>query len=335
MKKGMFLVFVLVGLIVGQSLFAQGTTKSSYDTITLRYSDINAATSNNAKFANKFAELVKNKTNGRVTIKVYMGGTLAGYDIEACRSGIADFIQMVPSAAYDMEPFIAILDCPYIYKNLEHMLAVNNPDSEIIKEINSKMRSTGVRLMGSFFLGARQITSNRPIYKPSDMAGMKIRVVPSVVYNAIFDAFGATATPMSFSEVATALLTKVIDGQENPYSTIYNNKFYEVQSYVVETNHLWTLASIFMNEKSYNKLTPQDQKCVKEALAEACSYISYMMENVNAEAKAKIIAANKAKLITTDTGLDVAAFEKLGKTVADKFANQWGDLYNRIKALAK
>jgi len=304
-----------------------------YDNIVLRYSDINASTSNNARFANKFAELVNEKTNGRVTIEVYMGGTLAGYDIEAARSGIADFIQMVPSAAYDMEPSIAILDCPYIYDDLEHMLAVNDPNSPIIEQINSKMTDTGVRLMGSFFLGARHITSNRAIYEPSDMAGMQMRVVPSVIYNAIFEAFGATPTPMAFSEVATALLTNVIDGQENPYSTIYNNKFHEVQDYVVETGHLWTLASVFMNENSYNKLTAEDQVLVKEAIAEAFAYITYDMETVNSEAREKIVADNKATLINAENGLNVEAFEALGQEVASQFAEQWGDLYNEIRAM--
>lgn len=296
--------------------------------VTLTFSDINSPVSNNAVFTNKFAELVKEKTEGRVEIKVYMGGTLSGYDIEACRNGIADMVQMVPSMADALDPRISILDAPFAYRDLDHLLLAIDPRSEVITAINEELHTKGVRLLGGYNLGRRQITTNAPVYTPADLKGMKIRVVPSVIYNKLFEELGATPTPMAYSEVATSLLTNVIDGQENPYPTIYNDKFYEVQNYVIETNHLWTLAGVFINEKSFQKIPEADRELVYEAFAEASEFISRDVEQQAIEAKEKIAAAGKAKIITVDDGLDLAAFQEIGKKVSEDFKSDWGDLYD-------
>lgn len=320
----------------GSSEPEQGANESKpVETVKLKFSEINSPVSNNALFTNKFAELVKEKTDGRVEIEVYMGGTLSGYDIEACRNGIADITQMVPSVLFDLEPSISILDAPYVYKDLDHLLKVVNPRSPVLAEINEKLASKNVRILGGYNLGRRQLTANKAVYKPSDLKGMKIRVVPSIIYDALWTALGATPTPMSFSEVSTSLLTNVIDGQENPYPTIYNNKFHEVQDYVIETDHLWTLAGIFINEKSFQKIAEEDRELLYDAFTEAADWISRDVEEQSIVAKQDIINAGKAKLITEAEGLDLKEFEEIGRTVSEQFKSEWGELYNKIIELGE
>lgn len=312
-----------------------GQTTGIVEPIKLKFSDINSPVSNNATFTNHFAELVAEKTEGRVEVEVYMGGTLSGYDIEACRNGIADMVQMVPSMGDALDPRLSILDAPFVYRDLEHLLKVIDPRSPVIAAINEELQAQGVRLLGAYNLGRRQMTTNDPVYSPADLKGMKIRVVPSVIYNKLFEELGATPTPMAYSEVATSLLTNVIDGQENPYPTIYNDKFYEVQNYVIETNHLWTLAGVFINEKSFQKLSETDRELVYDAFAEASEAISRDVEEQAVEAKANIEKAGKAQIITAEDGLDLDAFHQVGVAVSEDFKDDWGDLYEVLVGLGE
>lgn len=125
-------------------------------------------------------------------------------------------------------------------------------------------------LLTAFNSGDRQLTCNFPIYDLSDMKGAKIRVVASDLYQVLFaNAFGAAATPMAFSEVATALITNVIDGQENPYSTLVSSALYEVQAYCMETRHLPTNLGLWINRETFDSLTEDQQQAVMQAAVDA------------------------------------------------------------------
>ena len=198
------------------------------------------------------------------------------------QAGICDFIQYVPSSAGDLDSRLGAFDAPYIYRDADHRLAVFDPfNSEPLKVINEALKDDGVMLLSSFNSGYRQITCNFPIRNLSDMKGAKIRVVPSDLYQQLFTAFGAAATPMAFSEVPTALITNVIDGQENPYSVIVSSALYEVQKYCMETNHLPTNHGLWMNRNTYESLTPEQQEAVLKAAYDASAYMDkYILDKV-------------------------------------------------------
>ena len=194
-----------------------GTEEVTTPDKVLKFTDQNAEDSPAGMWEQKFADLVKEYTKGHIEVELYFNNTLCGYDIQPLQAGICDFIQYVPSSAGDLDSRLGAFDAPYIYRDADHRLAVFDPfNSEPLKVINEALKDDGVMLLSSFNSGYRQITCNFPIRNLSDMKGAKIRVVPSDLYQQLFTAFGAAATPMAFSEVPTALITNVIDGQENP-----------------------------------------------------------------------------------------------------------------------
>ena len=127
-------------------------------------------------------------------------------------------------------------------------------------------RSAGWSALGYWGLGFRNVTNSKhPIAKLEDFAGLKLRVIPNPVYLESFSAFKANPIPMAFGELYSALETRTVDGQENPYTVILSNKFYEVQKYVSATNHTFTENIIIVSKIFWDKLSPAEQKMMQEA----------------------------------------------------------------------
>lgn len=299
----------------------------------LKFTDQNSEESPAGQWEKKFAELVKEYTKGHIQVDVYYNNTLCGYDIQPLQAGIADFLQYVPSSAGDLDSRLGAFDAPYIYRDAEHRMAVFDPfNSEPLKEINKALEDDGVMLLSAFNSGYRQITCNFPIPTLKEMKGAKIRVVPSDLYQQLFSAFGAAATPMAYSEVSTALITNVIDGQENPYSVIVTDALYEVQKYLMETNHLPTNHGLWMNLNTYNSLTADQQEAIKKAAYDASVYMdSYITEKVE-EYKQTCIDKG-VEVIDAENGLDLDAYKEAAEGVYDYFAEDWGDMPDMIRAV--
>ena len=130
-----------------------------------------------------------------------------------------------------------------------------------------------IRDRGYWDLGFRNVTNSKhPVNKPEDLQGLKIRVIPNPVFLETFKAFNANPVPLSFSELYSALETKAVDGQENPFAVILSNKFYEVQKYVSATNHVYAANIVLVSKKFWDQLTPEEQKWMNEAADESRIY---------------------------------------------------------------
>lgn len=309
---------------------ADGEEKS----FTLKFSDQNAEETNTNIWAKKFAELVNQKTNGTITVEIYPNASLTAYDIEPLQSGICDFLQYVPSSASDLDPRLGAFDAPYIYENEAHRQATFKYDSEPMTKINDSLKDSNVILIGAFCSGYRQITSNFPIKTLNDINGAKIRVVPSDLYIALFDAFGAASTPMNFTEVSTALITNVIDGQENPISTIVQNSLYEIQDYMSLTNHMPTNHGLWMNYATFQKLSPSQQQACLDAAYEASVWMDQVVIE-NEEGYLQQCKDNGMTIIDESSGLDIEAFREAGMSMYDKFSDQWGDMTESIRSVPR
>ena len=137
----------------------------------------------------------------------------------------------------------------------------------------AKLPDKGLVGLGFWENGFRQVTnSRRPIETAEDFAGLKLRVIQNPLFIETFSALGASAQPMPFPEVYTALETGVVDGQENPLATILASKFYEVQDYTVMSNHIYSVWALLMGKKFWDKLSPDEQKLIMEAAKEATAY---------------------------------------------------------------
>lgn len=220
--------------------------------------------------ARKFAELVGEKTKGRVQITVYTGGQL-GSDVQmqaALRGGTQEFT--VPSTATlaNLVPDFAVAGLPFSFLNEKQADAVF--DSPIGNKLLGELSNKDLIGLAFWENGFRHFTnSRRPILKLEDMAGLKVRTIQNNVQIESFDALGTNAVPMSANELFTALETKAVDAQENPFTVIYAQKYYDVQKYVSLTRHTYEALVLIASKKFWDKLNDGDRDAIKAASREA------------------------------------------------------------------
>jgi len=219
----------------------------------------------------KFAEIVAEKTNGNVEVKVFPNSTLGSSRdlVEGLQIGTID-MGLVPTTnvASFYKP-IDIFYFPFIFRDREHAYKVaDGPVGQKLYE--GLLKEKGIRTLAMFESGFRTITnSKKPIRTPEDFVGIKMRVVDSPINLATFKALGANATPMAISEVFTALQQGTVDGQDNPIGNVYAYRYYEVQKYITLTEHQWAGIMLMINDKLWNKIPAEYQKVMAEAAKEA------------------------------------------------------------------
>lgn len=212
-----------------------------------------------------FKKYVEEKSKGRIVVELYPNGVLGGdrQVIEAVQLGT---VQMtIPAAAVlsGFEPKFQVLDFPFLFKDKKS--AYKALDGDLGKKLNGMLIPLGLRNLVFGENGFRHTTNNKkPITKPEDMKGMKIRTMESPVHIASFKALGANPTPMNFGELYTALQQKTVDAMECPIPLIYTSKFYEVQKYCSLTGHFYAATAVLINEKFFQSLPKDLQKIVQD-----------------------------------------------------------------------
>ncbi|WP_240689238.1 TRAP transporter substrate-binding protein [Ammoniphilus sp. YIM 78166] len=267
--------------------------------------------------AKKFAELVKEKTNGTVEVDVYPSSTI-GNDrdlIEGMQLGSVDFALVAGVLSNFYEPY-AILELPYLFRDKEHMEKVlYGPVGDKLKA--DLLASANIRGLQFWERTPRQLTANKKVTTPEELKGIKIRVPEIPASIAAWEAMGATPTPMAFGEVYSSLQTGVIDAQENPVALIESSKINEVQKYLINTNHVYGYVMLTMSDLTYNKLTPEQQQAIEEAAKEATTYENEIVYEQEKEVLKKLTDAGM-EIVDVDT----APFMEKAKTVHPNFANK-------------
>ena len=241
--------------------------------IDLVFSHINAETHTWHKMAVKFKELIEERSGGNITVTIYPNNQL-GSEIETVQSAIAGMgdcdIVLTGESMQTYVEELGIIGMPYAITSDEHMDAVLN--GEVGKELDELMLSAGLRNLGAIRRGPRNVTSNKEIHTPDDLKGFIIRTPESKMTMAAFEAMGAKPTPMAFSEIFTSLQQGVIHGQENPLANIYDASLYEVQDYVIETEHLRAWVYMAISEARFSSFSPAAQQMIQECATEAINY---------------------------------------------------------------
>ena len=278
----------------------------------------------------KFADTVKAKTNGRVEIQVAHSAQL-GDDaamVTALRSGTLDFSANSQGAVSSTVPEFAALGMPFLFADVQKAWTVM--DSAIGKELADKAAAKGMVLLGLWDNGIRQMSnSKRPIKSPADMKGLKMRTPPDAVD--IMQALGADAQQIKFSELYVALQQGVVDGQENPLTNISSAKLYEVQKYISLSGHKYESTPFLMSKRTWDRMTPADQKAVTEAAAEA----TQLQRRLNKEVDDKLVADLKGKGVQIDA-VDRKAFMDACAPVYTKWtAGPIGEFVTRVVQAAR
>ena len=325
MKKIAALILSLAMLLAlsacgGGGQTPQGSAGGDGATIVLRASHSCANTHPYQLGLERFAELVKEKTNGAVEIDIFHSAQLGDEraNIEDLQMGTLDIaVSSTGPLGNFVEDFL-ILDLPFLFTSYDHAHAVL--DGEIGQNLLAKLDNVGI-VGGAFWEnGFREMTNSKhPINSVADCAGLKLRCMENQVHMDAFSALGMDPTPMAWSEVFTSLQQKVIDGQENPIAVIYSNAVYEAQDYLAITNHVYSPSVILFSKAVFDKLDPAYQTALMEAAAEAADYERSCCEDNEV---AQISEMEEKGLQVTYP--DVTEFQAAMAPVYEKYAPQFG-----------
>ncbi|NMF98938.1 TRAP transporter substrate-binding protein [Aromatoleum toluolicum] len=265
----------------------------------------------------KFAELVKEKTAGRIEVQVSPSAQL-GDDaamVTQLRTGALDLSANSQGAVSTAVPEYAAFGMPFLFASLPQ--AWKLLDGPLGQELAQKSADKGLIVLGYWDNGVRHMSNSKhPLLKPEDLKGLKMRTPPDAVTVDIMQALGAEAQQIKFAELYVALQQGVVDGQENPLMNIHASKLYEVQKYVTLTGHKYEMTPFLMSKRSWDRLNDADRKAITEAAKEATA----LQRKLSQEADEKLVADLKAKGVRVDT-VDKAAFEKATAPVDDKWSS--------------
>ncbi len=283
--------------------------------------------------ASKFAELVAAKTNGRITIHVAHSEQLGNENTNmgALRTGTLDFGCLGQGALLSVAPEVAAIGLPFLFSSLPDAWAAL--DGPVGQRLGKALESKNLVFLAWHCNGIRQTTNNkRPITKPDDLKGLKIRTPLDAATVDMFAAMGATPQQISWGEVYLALQSGVVDGQENPLANIYAGKLYEVQKFVSFTNHKYEATGLVVSTATWGRLSEGDRKIVREAATESAPYQRKLM----AESEEKLVGEFKKMASLQMNTVDTAPFRQATETVWDQWEKKpFGDFVKELRALRK
>ncbi|MBS7803411.1 TRAP transporter substrate-binding protein [Rhizobiales bacterium TNE-4] len=304
--------------------------------IKLRYAHVGVANAPQTLYADEVAALVKQRTNGRVEIQVFANSQLGGVGemVDGIKAGSIAMGHHDFASLGKILPATAVFNTPYVYRDPEHSLrATDSRTSPALQEINKQLvEKGGMRIVGSFFQGTRQLTSKEKVLSPADMQGKKYRGVPVKLWSSMLTGMGAVATPVEVSELATALATGLVVGQENPLPNIFNLKLFEVQKYVMMTGHMQSVLSVFVNEKIWQTIPAGDRKIMEDTMFEV-GQKTLAWDRDSSDKYKKDLEAKGMIFVTDKDGLNLDAFRKAVLTQIGKDFPEWDSLIKQIQSV--
>ncbi|PKR48019.1 sialic acid TRAP transporter substrate-binding protein SiaP [Thalassospira marina] len=251
---------------------AFGAFNAANATTVLKFAHIYDESTPYHKVLLEAADEIKKQTDDRYEMQVFPSSSLGNEEAinEGLSLGTVDLIYTGPAFMAQSYPEIGVLDYPFVFRDFDHWQAFWNSDlrDEMAKGYQD---ATGNILVTHTYYGTRQVTSNKPILKPEDMKGLKIRVPNAPAYTLFPNAVGANPTPMAFSEVYLGLQQGVVDAQENPLPTIKAAQFYEVQSDISLTSHTTATLTTIMSGVTNDELSDEDRKIIFDILKKAAA----------------------------------------------------------------
>ena len=285
----------LSALLVNGSAFASGP-------IVIKFSHVVAENTPKGQMADKFRDLVAERLAGKVKVEVFPSSQLFNDD-KVLQAMLLGDVQMAAPALSKFERYtdkLQIFDLPFLFKDMTAVQKFQQSakGQELLKSVEPK----GLIGLGYLHNGLKQFTSDKPLRVPADAAGLKFRIMSSDVLAAQFQAIKAIPLKKPFSEVFTLLETKAIDGQENTYSNIYSQKYFEIQPYITESNHGLLDYMVVTSKEFWNGLPADIRTEVKKCLDEAIAYGNDISAKQDLSDRQKIVDSKRTEIITlTDT----------------------------------
>ena len=321
---------ILPALSLAFGLMLSASTVQAQE-ITLRSADIHPDGYPTVEAVKYMGQLVSERTNGRIKIEV-MNNAVLGTEkdtIEQTRFGVIDMNRVNAAPFNNLVAETTVLGLPFLFRSTEHMH--KTVDGPIGDEVLAAFEPHGLIGLTFYDSGARSFyTTEKPIEKLADLKGMKIRVQQSDLWIAMMEAFGANPTPMPMGEVYSSLETGVVDGAENNWPSYESARHYEVAKNYTLTEHSLTPEILVISKMAWDKLSPEDQKIIKQAARESTPKMRELWAAREKASEEKVRAAGNK--ITT---VDKAEFSAAMKPVYDKFVTdpKMKDLLERVQAV--
>jgi tripartite ATP-independent transporter DctP family solute receptor len=312
-------IILLTLVLVGAAFFISltGFSKAEAQVIQMKFAHYAEETHPGHLAAKQFAAKVEERTKGQVKIAIYPANVLGSppEQAEQVRLGATDMSLPTQGALDKYVKAFSVVMLPFMYDDYDHVYrTLDGPSMDWFSPLAEK---EGFIVLSNWEWGFRNLTnSKRPILKPEDVKGLKIRTPPEIQLQAAMEALGGVVTKIAFPEVYMALAQNVVDAQENPIAVIYHNKFYEVQKYLALTQHVYNCMVHVVSTKTWAKLTAEQQKIFRE---ESKSAGAYMRKAIVAEEADQISKMEKAGVNVTRPNLAPfraamgPAYERIGK----------------------
>ncbi len=301
---------------MAETVFQLGTTVNEQDSFQIA--------------AEKFAELVAERTNGEYRIEIYPNGTLGDEStmLDSMTMGMLDMGIITSGPFVNFSEMMGVLDMPYLFATNEEAYEIL--DGEIGKELLATLEETGLKGLAYAERGFRNVTNSvRPVTCAEDLKGLKLRVMENEVYTATFKALGVNAVPMAWAEALTAMQQGTIEGQENPINVMYSYGLWDYgQKYATFDRHSYATAIITMSLDVFNTLDEATQAIFVQAAQDAAEYERAWV----AEQEAAQIQALKDNGMEIVENPDVESFRAAVQPVYDAYP-QFADYIARIQAV--
>jgi tripartite ATP-independent transporter DctP family solute receptor len=265
-------------------------------------------------------EYIERESKGSIAVELFHSGQIGSNEqvLEAIKARGAEMGTCDPSSLGNFVPEFNLLGIPFLFKTADEGNTIAQK-STWSKKLLSKLENAGYKGFGLCGYGFRHITNNiRPITQISDLSGMKIRTMQTPIHLSVFRALGANPTPMSYSELFSAMQQGVIDGQENPLMNIYTSKFQEVQKYLTLSEHVYAFIVLVSGTKWFDSLSPEQKPIVQDGADIA---IIFIQEAVKTEDEKVLQLLNEAGIKVNELSSDaLSEMQKIAKPVSQEFA---------------
>lgn len=275
-----------LGLALPVALMVAGPATAEIREHQLKFASANNKGHPQVMGMEKFAELVKEKSGGKIEVKLFPGGVLGGdvQTVSALQGGVVEMTVLNAGILAGNVKQYGAVDLPFLFNSGEEADKVM--DGPFGTNLMKLLPDTGLVGLAYWELGFRNLTNDRhPVTKLEDIKGLKIRTIQSPIPIELFNSLGANAVPLPYTELYTALETGTVDGQENPAANILNAKFYEVQKYMTVTRHQYNPQIVLISKKFWDGLNDEEKAVLQSAATEARDY----QRKVSREQDAKAI----------------------------------------------
>lgn len=282
----------------GQAGNGSSAAASSVETTYLNFAHNRSETDAFGIAVAEASDMLYDLTGGKYAFQIYPSGTYATLSdcMEAVSMGTLDFSWY--DTGMNHAERLGVLLAPFAFDSYDHWLAFKQSDAyaEFVQDMSD---TCGVHHFGYFTFGFRMVTGNEVWTTPDEFKGVKLRMAVQPPYPEIATVLNCTGEPLDANEVYTALQTGVFDGQENPYSDIISRKFYEVQKYIIKTEHVLSVGGVACSNKVWDSFDDEDKEAVNTAIQHILDYVD----------NATIQSAAEQEKFLTDAGCEIITIE--------------------------